>query len=266
MRDASITLANACLQACKHFRHQAGCQRDAIGCTPIQVPANATKGSLRALKKDQLVSILRSKGLSDAGLKPELVERLYAALRQGDAPAAADSTPVAPANTADVQPPAEQPAAVMPAGEEAAVTAAAPVAAGRAAGIIAANSAAAGTASAAPADAAAAQAAVLLPATVPASGQRQQPPPPPPQQQSMPECEVPTGLAVQWLGTSSGAPTQHRNVSSIMLLRRRAAFMVDVGEGTINQLAAAGVDPILVKGYAVLAGILLVPILKRGSY
>ncbi len=232
------------------------------------MPANATKGSLRALKKDQLVSILRSKGLSDAGLKPELVERLYAALRQGDAPAAADSTPVAPANTADVQPPAEQPAAVMPAGEEAAVTAAVPVAAGRAAGILAANSAAEGTASAAPADAVAAGAAVLLPATVPASGQRQQPPPPPPplpQQQRMPECEVPTGLAVQWLGTSSGAPTQHRNVSSIMLLRRRAAFMVDVGEGTINQLAAAGVDPILVKGYAVLAGIVLVPIFMRTS-
>lgn len=31
--------------------------------------------------------------------------------------------------------------------------------------------------------------------------------------------KLPTGLAVQWLGTSSGAPTQHRNVSSILLLQ-----------------------------------------------
>ena len=59
---------------------------------------------------------------------------------------------------------------------------------------------------------------------------------------------MPTGLAVQWLGTSSGAPTAQRNVSSILLLQRRRVLMVDCGEGTVNQLAIANVDPVLVQG------------------
>jgi ribonuclease BN (tRNA processing enzyme) len=37
-------------------------------------------------------------------------------------------------------------------------------------------------------------------------------------------------------------------VSSILLLQQRRVLMVDCGEGTVNQLAAAGIDPILVQG------------------
>lgn len=73
-----------------------------------------------------------------------------------------------------------------------------------------------------------------------------------PTQQDSPEaareCELRTGMAVQWLGTSSGAPTQQRNVSSILLLQRSRVLMVDCGEGTVNQLATAGLDVVLVSG------------------
>lgn len=69
-------------------------------------------------------------------------------------------------------------------------------------------------------------------------------------EEAFPECDLRTGMAVQWLGTSSGAPTQQRNVSSILLLQRRRVLMVDCGEGTVNQLATAGVDAALVSGYA----------------
>ena len=43
------------------------------------------------------------------------------------------------------------------------------------------------------------------------------------------------GLAVTWLGTSSGAPTLKRNVSCIALRLPRASFLVDAGEGTCRQ-------------------------------
>jgi hypothetical protein len=71
-------------------------------------------------------------------------------------------------------------------------------------------------------------------------------------QADVPECTLRTGMAVQWLGTSSGAPTQHRNVSSILLLQRRQVLMVDCGEGTVNQLATAGIDVALIGGCAIL--------------
>lgn len=69
-------------------------------------------------------------------------------------------------------------------------------------------------------------------------------------EEASPECNLRTGMAVQWLGTSSGAPTQQRNVSSILLLQRRQVLMVDCGEGTVNQLASAGVDAALISGCA----------------
>ncbi len=72
----------------------------------------------------------------------------------------------------------------------------------------------------------------------------------PPGQQQPRANDVRTGLAVQWLGTSSGAPTQHRNVSSILLLQRRRVLMVDAGEGTARQLSVAGIDPALIAGWA----------------
>ena len=50
-----------------------------------------------------------------------------------------------------------------------------------------------------------------------------------------------TGLAVTWLGTSSGAPTPGRNVSSVAVRCPRAVVLIDAGEGTAVQLASAGV-------------------------
>lgn len=234
-----------------------------------QVPANATKGSLRALKKDQLVSILCMKGLSDAGLKPELVDRLHAALQQSEAPATAESESAAAASeargnaTAANRPSAAVRATAVPATDAASVAVNGAAAASAPGNVAAPAVAVAPAAAAADANAPAAAAAAVAAAVqagapeaavpvrrraLPAAFQQQQR-----RQQPAPECHVPTGLAVQWLGTSSGAPTQHRNVSSILLLRRTAALMVDCGEGTINQLAAAGVDPILVKGCGILA-------------
>ena len=51
------------------------------------------------------------------------------------------------------------------------------------------------------------------------------------------------GLAVTWLGTSSGAPTLRRNVSCIALRLRRASFLVDAGEGTCRQVCEAPTPP-----------------------
>jgi ribonuclease Z len=71
---------------------------------------------------------------------------------------------------------------------------------------------------------------------------------------------LPTGLAVTWLGTSSGAPSLHRNISCTVLRHRPAAragagrasssspppppntFIVDAGEGSARQLSRTGVD------------------------
>ena len=50
-------------------------------------------------------------------------------------------------------------------------------------------------------------------------------------------------VSVTWLGTSSGNPTPRRNVSSIAVRMGGELYLVDVGEGTRNQLRRAGVDP-----------------------
>lgn len=51
-------------------------------------------------------------------------------------------------------------------------------------------------------------------------------------------------LYVTWLGTSSGAPTSRRNVSSMALrLDEENVLLVDCGEGTRNQLRTANIDP-----------------------
>lgn len=51
-------------------------------------------------------------------------------------------------------------------------------------------------------------------------------------------------LYVTWLGTSSGAPTSRRNVSSMALrLDEENVMLVDCGEGTRNQLRTAKIDP-----------------------
>ena len=52
-----------------------------------------------------------------------------------------------------------------------------------------------------------------------------------------------TGMAVTWLGTSSGSPTLRRNVSSIVLRLPHAALMVDAGEGTCKQILRAKLPP-----------------------
>ena len=71
----------------------------------------------------------------------------------------------------------------------------------------------------------------------------QAPPPPAPAAPSTPPdpAAAGTGLAVTWLGTSSGAPTPGRNVSSVAVRCARATVLVDAGEGTAVQLASAGV-------------------------
>ncbi|CAL8470437.1 g9979 [Coccomyxa elongata] len=56
-----------------------------------------------------------------------------------------------------------------------------------------------------------------------------------------------TGMAVTWLGTSSGAPTLKRNVSCISLRLPHATFLVDAGEGSCKQLEAAGMDAARVR-------------------
>ena len=53
----------------------------------------------------------------------------------------------------------------------------------------------------------------------------------------------------QWLGTSSGAPSSTRNVSSILLRSGRDSFMVDAGEGTARQLMRANLDASTVRRY-----------------
>ena len=52
-------------------------------------------------------------------------------------------------------------------------------------------------------------------------------------------------MFVTWLGTSSGAPTSRRNVSSMALQlgEEGDVVLVDCGEGTRNQLRSAKIDP-----------------------
>lgn len=44
-------------------------------------------------------------------------------------------------------------------------------------------------------------------------------------------------MAVTWLGTSSGNPTIHRNVSCAVLRLPHSTFLVDCGEGTAKQVS-----------------------------
>ena len=49
---------------------------------------------------------------------------------------------------------------------------------------------------------------------------------------------APPRLRVTWLGTSSGAPTPGRNVSSIAYRTPAGTLLVDCGEGTCRQARA----------------------------
>jgi hypothetical protein len=60
----------------------------------------------------------------------------------------------------------------------------------------------------------------------------------------------PTGLAVTWLGTSSGAPSSVRNVSSMAFHVPGGTYLVDAGEGTFNQMSRARLEPGRIKGCA----------------
>ncbi len=64
-----------------------------------------------------------------------------------------------------------------------------------------------------------------------------------------------TGMAITWLGTSSGAPSGKRNVSCIALRLPGATYLVDCGEGTFNQLQRAQVDLTTIRGCESLEGL-----------
>ncbi len=51
-----------------------------------------------------------------------------------------------------------------------------------------------------------------------------------------------------WLGTSSGCPTGHRNVSCTVVQLPLAIYLVDCGEGTHRQLQEANIDLSKVEG------------------
>lgn len=53
---------------------------------------------------------------------------------------------------------------------------------------------------------------------------------------------LPTGLAVTWLGTSSGTPTRDRNISCTLVRYQHAVYMVDVGEGSYRQFQMTGMN------------------------
>jgi hypothetical protein len=54
------------------------------------------------------------------------------------------------------------------------------------------------------------------------------------------EWSLPTGLAVTWLGTSSGTPTRDRNISCTLVRLPGAMYMVDCGEGSHRQARCTG--------------------------
>jgi len=56
-----------------------------------------------------------------------------------------------------------------------------------------------------------------------------------------------TGLAVTWLGTSSGSPTLSRNVSSILVRVPNKTFVFDAGEGTQMQIIRSEVFPSTIR-------------------
>lgn len=63
---------------------------------------------------------------------------------------------------------------------------------------------------------------------------------------------MPTGMAVTWLGTSSGAPTLQRNVSSICVRWPYTTYVFDAGEGTQVQLLKSDMYPAHIRRYHML--------------
>jgi hypothetical protein len=53
---------------------------------------------------------------------------------------------------------------------------------------------------------------------------------------------LPTGMAVTYLGSSSGAPTKDRNVSCTVLRLPEALYLVDCGEGSSRQVKLTGLQ------------------------
>ena len=210
-----------------------------------QLTANTSRSSLKAFKKEQLAGILRSMQLSDTGLKPELVERLHMALQCTDSTGSGSTSgnkakdivkgqqfEAGAANgiTPGVQTPVEHAPAAAVAQTEISTTVEPQLPAADTTSAPASDSSSAATSSAAAAKSAASSASVQQPAGrrvrvapddirhsagSPSAAASVSPPP-----AAAPECDLPTGLAVQWLGTSSGSPTQHRNVSSILFMQR----------------------------------------------
>jgi ribonuclease Z len=182
-----------------------------------------TKSALAALRVAELRDECAALGLDANGPKPALAARL---LEWAAAPAAAAAEAAVGASAAPAAPPATPPAAAPAAAEPATGPFSAPGAS-------------------APPPPAARAAAPRAPAAAPRA------PPPPPAGPLPP----PWGVRVTWLGTSSGNPTQRRNVSCIALRLQppapaRAAappperlVLVDAGEGSRNQLREGGLDP-----------------------
>lgn len=56
------------------------------------------------------------------------------------------------------------------------------------------------------------------------------------------DWSLPTGMAVTYLGSSSGAPTKDRNVSCTVLRLPEALYMVDCGEGSCRQVKLTGLQ------------------------
>jgi hypothetical protein len=67
------------------------------------------------------------------------------------------------------------------------------------------------------------------------------------------DWSLPTGLAVTWLGSSSGTPTRDRNVSCTVLQQPGSLCLVDVGEGSSRQMRLTGLqlDKVCVRAWAV---------------
>eukprot|EP00775_Hariotina_reticulata_P010906 gene10906-11060_t len=56
------------------------------------------------------------------------------------------------------------------------------------------------------------------------------------------DWSLPTGLAVTWLGTSSGAPSRDRNISCTVVRVPGALYPVDCGEGSHRQAHLTGLQ------------------------
>jgi hypothetical protein len=65
------------------------------------------------------------------------------------------------------------------------------------------------------------------------------------------DWSLPTGLAVTYLGSSSGAPTRDRNVSCTVLRLPESLYLVDCGEGSSRQMKLTGMQLEQVRGWEV---------------